>query len=103
MILKSVFEKLKSWLGWLAGAVIGLLVLMLGIERHRRKKAVEEVEEVREEKATVEIEKAAVEHSLESVEAVQEEIVEVDQKIEELKDEKADYNSIVDAWNSGRV
>ena len=86
--------------------IVALLCILLGIERKRTKKALETIEELKEENYTTEVEKTRLEQAVsvseEVIEGVKEVQSETEQKIEEVRkadSQKKAYNDIVGRFN----
>lgn len=81
--------------------LLGLLGLMFGIEKWRRKKTEEKLDRTEEKLETVVVEKDGVEKAIESTGETVAEIAEIERREDESKDDS--YNDLVDAWNSDRL
>lgn len=81
--------------------LLGLLGLMFGIEKWRRKKTEEKLDRTEEKLETVVVEKDGVENAIESTGETVAEIAEIERREDESKDDS--YNDLVDAWNSDRL
>lgn len=96
-----MIEALKKAANWIFMGLLGLLGLMFGIEKWRRKKTEEKLDRTEEKLETVVVEKDGVEKAIESTGETVAEIAEIERREDESKDDS--YNDLVDAWNSDRL
>lgn len=96
-----MIEALKKAANWILMGLLGLLGLMFGIEKWRRKKTEEKLDRTEEKLETVVVEKDGVENAIESTGETVAEIAEIERREDESKDDS--YNDLVDAWNSDRL
>lgn len=96
-----MIEALKKAANWILMGLLGLLGLMFGIEKWRRKKTEEKLDRTEEKLETVVVEKDGVEKAIESTGETVAEIAEIERREDESKDDS--YNDLVDAWNSDRL
>lgn len=96
-----MIEALKKTANWILVGLLGLIGLMFGIEKWRRKKTEEKLDRTEEKLETVVVEKDGVEKALESTDETVAEIAEIERREDESKDDS--YNDLVDAWNSDRL
>lgn len=96
-----MIEALKKAANWILMGLLGLLGLMFGIEKWRRKKTEEKLDKTEEKLETVVVEKDGVEKAIESTGETVAEIAEIERREDESKDDS--YNDLVDAWNSDRL
>lgn len=96
-----MIEALKKAANWILVGLLGLLGLMFGIEKWRRKKTEEKLDRTEEKLETVVVEKDGVEKAIESTDETVAEIAEIERREDESKDDS--YNDLVDAWNSDRL
>lgn len=98
-----MWSKVKSALGWLAGVVIGFLLLILGIKNKQLDKKKEQIEDLEKEskvkdvviKQTDEAKKAETKQAQEIVEAKEKEA----ETIENVEEGKTSYNDLIGKWN----
>ena len=96
-----MIEDLKKAANWILMGLLGLLGLMFGIEKWRRKKTEEKLDRTEEKLETVVVEKDGVEKAIESTTETVAEIAEIERREDESKDDS--YNDLVNAWNSDRL
>lgn len=100
-----MWDKIKNWLGVVAGAAIAVLLALLGIkskqldtsrketQQARKETAVKAEEVKREQVASV----TATQHAEKAAETAQE----AEEVMEDVKAEKISYNDIINRWNAG--
>lgn len=98
MVIK---DTLKRFANWFVVFLLGLLGLLFGVERWRRKRTEDKLEKTEDKLETTVTEKKSTETALENTTAVVESIAEVERREDESKDDS--HNDLVDAWNSGRL
>lgn len=96
-----MIEALKKAANWILVGLLGLLGLMFGIEKWRRKKTEEKLDRTEEKLETVVVEKDGIEKAIESTTETVAEIAEIERREDESKDDS--YNDLVDAWNSDKL
>lgn len=96
-----MIEALKKAANWILVGLLGLLGLMFGIEKWRRKKTEEKLDRTEEKLETVVVEKDGIEKAIESTTETVAEIAEIERREDESKDDS--YNDLIDAWNSDKL
>lgn len=96
-----MIEALKKTANWILVGLLGLLGLMFGIEKWRRKKTEEKLDRTEEKLETVVVEKDGIEKAIESTAETVAEIAEIERREDESKDDS--YNDLIDAWNSDKL
>lgn len=107
-----MWSKIKKALAWIAGGLITVLFFVLGINRRKLKKTVEQLESVEKELEIVEEihkKEEALEEVAQSVEQKTEEKIDqiktetIEMLVEEVQMEETGkkYNEIIGSWNNG--
>lgn len=97
----AIKDTLKKFANWFIVFLLGLLGLLFGVERWKRKKTEDKLEKTEDKLETTAIEKKSTETALENTNEVTEKIAEVERREDESKDDS--HNNLVDAWNSDRM
>ncbi len=99
-----MIDWIKKFGNWLVVAIMGVLGVLLGIERWRRKKTEEKLDETEDALTTEQIENEQMHVANENLSTVAQQIQEVNEvQNEVMKDEEVSYNDIIDAWNSDKL
>lgn len=99
-----MWSKIKSWFGWIAGAVVGFLLLLLKLKNNKIEKQEEKIDDLKTEnkvasveiKTTANAQKIERETAQEAVEVKQE----AAQQMEDVKQGKTSYNDLIEGWNN---
>ena len=98
-----MWSKIKSWFGWIAGAVIGFLLLLLGMKNKKIKKQKEEIKDLETESAVKDVEikttQTAQKAENENAQRIVESQVKTEETIEEVKQGNTSYNDLIKGWN----
>lgn len=98
-----MWSKIKSWFGWIAGAVIGFLLLLLGMKNKKIKKQKEEIKDLETESAVKDVEikttQTAQKAENENAQRIVESQVKTEETIEEVKQGSTSYNDLIKGWN----
>lgn len=98
-----MWSKIKSWFGWVAGAVIGFLLLLLGMKNKKIKKQKEEIKDLETESAVKDVEikttQTAQKAENENAQRIVESQVKTEETIEEVKQGNTSYNDLIKGWN----
>lgn len=97
----AIKDTLKKFANCFIVFLLGLLGLLFGVERWKRKKTEDKLEKTEDKLETTAIEKKSTETALENTNEVTEKIAEVERREDESKDDS--HNNLVDAWNSDRM
>lgn len=99
-----MWSKIKSWFGWVAGAVIGFLLLLLGMKNRKIKKQKEEIKDLETESVVKDVEIKATKTAQEVERKTTQETVEITQKAQEMVNDamigKISYNDVIEDWNN---
>ena len=98
-----MWSKIKSWFGWVAGAVIGFLLLLLGMKNKKIKKQKEEIKDLETESAVKDVEikttQTAQKAENENAQRIVESQSKTEETIEEVKQGNTSYNDLIKGWN----
>lgn len=99
-----MWNKIKSWFGWIAGALISFLMLILKLKNNKIEKQKDEISTLEKESTVKDVEMKVIESAKEEEHKQSEEAIkikdEATQKVEDVKAEKLFYNDIIKEWNN---
>lgn len=99
-----MWSKIKSWFGWVAGAVIGFLMLLLGMKNRKIKKQKEEIKDLETENTVKDVEIKVTQTAKKEERKQAEESVkikeEAQQTVENVVKGETSYNDIIKDWNN---
>lgn len=102
-----MWSKIKSWFGWVAGAVIGFLMLLLGMKNRKIKKQKEEIKNLETENTVKDVEIKATQTAKKEETKQAEESVkikeEAQQTVENVVKGETSYNDIIKDWNNEKI
>lgn len=91
-----MWERIKTWFGVIAGAVVGFLLLLLGVKNRKIDKLETEVKTADVETRAAEV---AHEKERETVEAVAKVEEKEEETMQEVSQGKKSYNDLIKEWN----
>lgn len=99
-----IWDKIKGWFGWLAGAVIGFLMLLLKFKNNKIEKQKDEISTLEKENTVKDVEIKSTQTAKKEENKQAQETVEIkkeaDKKVEDVKAEKVSYNDLIKEWNN---
>lgn len=99
-----MWNKIKNWFGWIAGALIGFLMLILKLKNNKIEKQKDEISSLEKENTVKDVEMKVIENAKKEEHKQAEEAIkikdEATQKVKDVKAEKISYNDIIKEWNN---